>query len=347
MSTDDGTVSTVDSSISQLQQNDRPRRRNHRRSSYNSNMPEVFDLIKKSDWRNLRNALNSQHCYTLCQERDHTQLNCLTMALVTQTPMDIVTRVIQIDRDLLYRRDVYGATPLHVACLNGTSIEKIVTILNYDKQDDGEPHRNREYQASILDNDQRSALHHAVEFVCTSVLEARTKKKSKTPICFWIRHDDEESCVDRDVLDYCFRLISVICDAAPGMVFSKCKHGLTPIDILHVQKVKLFKMTKTEECEEYRFFDKIYNILKRTSISEYKKLKSKWEAEEGKKEIVNIARSEAAMTCKFIFIEMSLLCQDSYTHFSYSFIDSFRTLSFRFRVPLCFHEVRSSLESHL
>ena len=307
MTTEDGTISTANSSNSQLQQNDRPQHRN------NSNMPKVFNLIKKSDWRNLRNALNSQHCYTLCQESDHTQLNCLTMALVTQTPMDIVTRILQIDRDLLYRQDIYGATPLHLACLNGTTIDKIVTILNYDKQDDGgEPHRNREYQASILDEDQRSALHHSVEFVCTSILESRTKKKARLPIFFWIRQEDEEeSNIDRDVLEYCVRLISVICDAAPGMVFSKCKLGLTPIDLLHIQKVKLFKMTKTEECEEYRFFNKIYHILKKTSISEYKNLKSKWEAEGVKKEKVNNARMQMTVTCKFVFlIEMLLVCQD-------------------------------------
>ncbi len=330
MPNDDETALTALSSSASnpLPGQDDPSRNNHN-NNHNSHhyhrreLPEFFNLIKKSDWRKLRSLLHSPNGYYLCQQDDSTGLSCLAMAMVSQAPLDIVRTMIELDPGLPFRTDIYGATPLHLACLNGSSIEKMETLLGQsrlERTDDEEERLENvtaheenaaimeienpanlhpenhtsdgvrttmtsggQALASIVDNDGRSALHHTIEFVCTNTF----KKKTRRPASIFFRfgrggRQQQTAQQTRDAqaqLNYCLQLVKIICKTAPAMVFSKCKHGLIPVDILQIHKVKVYKKNKTEKSEQYLFLDKLYSILRKTSIEEYKRRKLQWERE--------------------------------------------------------------------
>lgn len=275
------TISTVCSSISLSQQGSYDGIKGSRSDA----LPLLFQHIKKADWKKLRTDLSSQCCFALCQERDATELSCLAMALVTRTPIDIVKRMIEIDPNLLYQQDVYGATPLHVACLNGTTVESLEAILKCDEQNITLRGSKNEGLASLLDSDRRSALHHAVEYACANA-QNTIKNTNKTPVFLFCWSNEEISrpektrtAVTRIHQAYSLRMIKMICEASPKMVFVKCESGLTPVDILHIHRGNLYIKTQTEDSAEYRFLSEIYSILKRTSIQQYKKQKLLWETE--------------------------------------------------------------------
>ncbi len=271
----------------------------NRSSSLDHGVPALFPLFRNADWKKLRSKLkDSEHCYSICQDTDDTKLSCLTLALVTPAPMDIMQRMLEIDPELPYNQDVYGATPLHLACLNGSSIEKIKAILAHKDQSTyflpgssssstNTSSISRENLASIVDKDRRSALHHAVEFTCNqSLLFYEKRTTPPNPLFSWLERagSNKSQSLSRIIYptfkvmrDYCLQLVEVLCEVAPEMIFKKCIKGLTPIDILHIHKIRLYKKAQSEDIEENQFLREIYGILKQTSIQQYKKQKLQWE----------------------------------------------------------------------
>jgi ankyrin repeat protein len=163
------------------------------------NKPYLFSLITHQKWKSLSKSLKSSKAAKLCAERDDSNLTCLAMALGYQAPVEIIQAIIDVDRSLLSERDMFGATSIHVACLNGTRCELINTLIR------NEPSLTRE-----RDYDQRAPLHHAVEYACQS-------------------GDSNKSYID---------VVRTICQAAPEMVHYKDKAGETPIDLVQFTKAK-------------------------------------------------------------------------------------------------------------
>jgi hypothetical protein len=121
------------------------------------------------------------------------------MALGYQAPVVIIQLIIEADNSLASEKDMFGATPLHIACLNGTPHELIEVLLQHNKSLAREP-----------DFDKRVPLHHAVEYACQS-------------------GDSENTYID---------VIRKICKIAPEMVHCMDKSGESPIDLVQFTKSK-------------------------------------------------------------------------------------------------------------
>jgi len=149
--------------------------------------------------------LKSSKGFEFCQERDKSGLSCLAFALGNAAPTEVIQDMVSLDPSLAKSTDMFGASSLHVACLNGASVEGVKFILSHYQE-----------LASQTDNDQRAPLHHAVEYACQS-------------------GDERYSYED---------VIAFLCKAAPEMVNASDKEGDTPIDLVQLVKVDITQKSR-------------------------------------------------------------------------------------------------------
>lgn len=159
--------------------------------------PKLFDMIERRKWRKLRRVLKSKKGPELCRETDLTGLSCLGVALGFQAPIKIIQLMISTSPRLIDYRDSFGAGCLHIACLNGSSLESIDYLLE-----------NYTYLKITVDKDNRAPLHHSVEFAC--------------------------QCQDGEDEEYYLELIGTIYKAEPRMIHSSDNSGDSPLDLVHM-----------------------------------------------------------------------------------------------------------------
>ncbi len=210
----------------------------------NSSIPQdgispLFQLIHDCKWNKLRKTLKSAKAYSLCQQRDCSNLTCLALALAFGAPPDIIESILKVDPSLASMSDNFGATALHVACLNGASIESINTLLDTNQSMD---------LVMGLDCDKRSALHHAVECACASAE----------------RKEDYNS----------IEVIHRLCEIAPDLIHSQDKDGDCAIDL-----VQIMMCDAEAESEYYERLYQLHRFLRDISVKVYKKKKKVWESE--------------------------------------------------------------------
>jgi len=240
----------------------------------------------------VRKCLKSTKAYNLCQETDETNLNCLTLAVSFMAPLDIIEDVHRIDPTLVLKRDHYGAMALHTGCLNGASFEAIEFLLKIHQE-----------AVKKLDLDQRSPLHHAVECACCTIVdgndnnnknsnssvEKEKKKKRKldagkssfrmTRNSTSNDYSEEDDSIlinsrhRQDLLEE-VQVVAFLCDMAPEMVHTRDNAGVTPTDL--VQNVKF---NTDPSSDNYFRLQRVYKVLRKTSIRIYKKNKELWEKE--------------------------------------------------------------------
>lgn len=133
--------------------------------------------------------LKSSEGPSLCQQTDGTGLSCLGIALGFHAPVDVIALMIEVHPDIIYHEDAYGASCLHIACLNGSSLEAIDYLVS-----------NFPHLIDSTDNDKRIPLHHAVEFACQcqnqadenfylEMIATLCKVKPETIFCSDVAHD--------------------------------------------------------------------------------------------------------------------------------------------------------------
>jgi hypothetical protein len=157
----------------------------------------MFDLIMKREWEKIRSLLKTPEASELCKMRDETGLTCLSSAMGFNAPIDVVRDILKIDPSLARVKDTFESTVLHVACLNGASIDCIELFVS-------------QYPDLVieLDCDKRCPLHHAVEFASLS---------------------GNKSYHYLDV-------IQLLSSKAPEMIYFADKNGDTPTDIVQIVK---------------------------------------------------------------------------------------------------------------
>lgn len=120
--------------------------------------PPLFKLLKKSKWRRLKFAIKHLIMrggkYDI-HEQDASGLTLLGCALGCQAPLKIIKLIDTADPWQIETLDMFGATALHLACLNGSPSESIRYLL-----------QRNETLATVRDNSKRVPLHHAVECLC-------------------------------------------------------------------------------------------------------------------------------------------------------------------------------------
>jgi len=169
------------------------------RSLGTESQPLMFHYIEGQKWSKLRKMLNRKTSKEMCSERDDSGLSLLAMALGFEAPLDIIKSILETDPSQADIIDCFGATPLHVACLNGASPEAIRYLLD-----------RHNYLAKARDRDNRVPLHHAVECLC---------------------RDETEFNEGAQVINY---LIEVYPDA----IHASDKHHDSPIDLVQLARMK-------------------------------------------------------------------------------------------------------------
>ena len=162
------------------------------------NQSAMFKYIEGQKWKKLRKILARNAGKEQRTERDESGLSLLGMALGFEAPLDIIKAILAMDPAQAGSRDFYGATPLHVACLNGASLEAVLYLLLTKKE-----------LASTLDKDRRIPLHHAVECLCRNEID----------------------------FDQGLEVINALLNAHPSSIHHSDKHRDSPIDLVQLARI--------------------------------------------------------------------------------------------------------------
>lgn len=242
----------------------------HRNSESPSKMTEnaltkrnkIFDLVDGGKWLKLRLLLKfyKKRNIDITNVTECTGLTPLAYAASCNAPTDIIRAILDADPESSTKTDDFSSTAIHLACLNGTTIETVKMILESDN------HRS----AAILDRNSCSVLHHAVEFACVLIEERYISSSHKRSPTRSTR--SAEFTIESEHKEY-LEIIQLLCDAVPESVHHTEMKGDTPLDIPFVVLMKHVK----PPLEFHLRLMEVYEILKKTSIKVYRKQKEEWE----------------------------------------------------------------------
>lgn len=222
---------------------------------------EFFTLIENGKWDKVRKLLRSDAAYYSARV-DETGLNTLSISVSCYAPLDIIKTIIESNPESTSQVDEYGASPLHLACLNGTNADVVRLILAHDYG----------RTAAIPDQQNYTVLHHAVEYICV-LIENRYFGEDSV-------HGSSENSIETEQQDY-LEIINILCQKCPETVHIATKDkGDTPLDI-----PQIIMMRRNDPSGKYihhkRLLD-VYELLKEASIRVYRQKKYDWENEHRK-----------------------------------------------------------------
>jgi len=160
-------------------------------------LPLLFKYIKREKWGKLRKVLAKKGAERSI-ERDASGLSLLGMAFGFEAPLDIIQSILELDPAQADSRDFYGASPLHVACLNGASVESVLYLIKKSR-----------HLTSSMDKDRRIPLHHAVECLCRNEID----------------------------FNQGVQIINALVEVHPGSIHAIDKHGDSPIDLVQLARI--------------------------------------------------------------------------------------------------------------
>jgi hypothetical protein len=172
---------------------------------------KLFEFAEKQRWSRIRRLLTKRRWTEICKETDETGLTLLGISIVFAAPLDIIELILSVDPNQFYTTDMYGATPLHMACLNGASPKAVQQLMQF-----GCDVTNR-------DVDSRVPLHHTVECICLDGID----------------------------FDEGLQVIKLLCDADPTMVFARDKQSDTPIDIVQIARITATGTENNEKIRRF------------------------------------------------------------------------------------------------
>jgi len=208
----------------------------------------LFELIRMQFWNDVRIMLNSRSGKQLSYCVDNTGLTLLGAALGSRAPTDIVQTIILYNPNAIHIKDNFGAMPLLVGCLNGISVDVVNMILDLDAG----------HSARVPDSDNRTALHHAVEYVCR--------------VCL----DSDDSTLQSLAYEESLEVMEIILSVAPESLNIQTNSGDFPLDI--PQKIKIRR-----KLTEHSHIDEIIRLLQEKNIELYRMQKAFWENAQYKK----------------------------------------------------------------
>lgn len=221
---------------------------------------DFFKLIEKGKWDKVRRLLRSN---TAGYSRlvDRTGLSALAVSVSSYGPLDIVKTIIEANPESSSLVDQYGASPLHIACLNGTNVDVFRLIMEYDKSQ----------TAGTPDNNNYTVLHHAVEHVCI-LIENRYFGQDQVM-------GGSEQSIESEHEDY-LEIIRTLCQKYPETVhIATNDNGDTPLDIPQI--IMMRRNDRSGSHHNKRLME-VYQLLKEASIRVYREKKTKWEKERNK-----------------------------------------------------------------
>lgn len=214
------------------------------KKSHRSTNTSFLMKIEKQQWTHIRKRLQSKKGHKLVKATGCYGITILALALGHNAPLDIIETIIKLDSTQALSKDVLGASPLHIACLNGAHIESIELLV-----------KKYPHLVSDRDADLRTPLHHAVEFIC----------RLERPVDF-----------DRGAI---FEVIQLLIDIAPEVIHWTDKDGDSPLDLTHVVMMETDSSSFTEDESIFSRVESLHRVLKQFSIKVYLNKKKKWEEE--------------------------------------------------------------------
>jgi len=220
---------------------------------------ELFRLIDKCKWEKVKRFIKSNKSQ-LQHMVDPSGLSPLSLAVSSNAPLSIIRELLMADPQGVSKTDNFGATPLHLACLNGTTPDIIRLIMD---SDGGK-------SAHVVDRDDYTVLHHAVEYVCLMVERRYTSCNN-----VYSMSNESSDSIRSEHEDY-LEIIKLLCRTAPEMVNKVTKDsGDSPLDIPQIIMMK----KSGSKCERDTRLKEVYRLLRETSIYEYRTKKKQWEHE--------------------------------------------------------------------
>lgn len=221
---------------------------------------DIFKFIQDQEWDKVAKILKID-AGSACRLVDKTGLTPLAVSVASYAPVELIRTMIEAYPDAVLISDGNGATPLHLACLNGTTPSIVVLLL--------EGHESQ--IETMVDNHNYTVLHHAVEYVCLLIENRYSYKETEnSQITYSIASEHD---------DY-LEIVKILCKAGPGMVH-RCTtdSGDTPLDIPQVILCRIITKSSRHEHEILaRRLLEVYHVLKETSIKYYIIQKKNWES---------------------------------------------------------------------
>ena len=215
--------------------------------------------MEKSKWDKVRKLLRS-NAAAHSKQVDQTGLTALAVAVSLYAPLDIIKTIIEACPESTSAVDEFGATPLHLACLNGTNVDVVRLIMAHD---DGQ-------SIATPDHKNYTVLHHAVEYICI-LIENRYFGEDQVL-------GGSEYSIESEHQDY-LEIIRIICRKCPQTVhFATKDNGDTPLDIPQIMMMRR-RTDPTGKNQYHKRLKEVYQLLKEASIRVYRQKKHKWENE--------------------------------------------------------------------
>ena len=221
---------------------------------------QIFKFIQDQEWDKVAKILKID-AGSACRLVDKTGLTPLAaVSASSYAPVELILTMIEAYPDAVLISDDNGATPLHLACLNGTTPGIVDLLL--------EGHESQ--IETMVDNRNYTVLHHAVEYVCLLIENRYSYKETE---------NSQSTCsIASEHGDY-LEIVKILCKAGPGMVHRCTKDsGDTPLDIPQVILYRQ-RITKSSRYENLaRRLLEVYQLLRETSIKYYINQKKNWES---------------------------------------------------------------------
>mmetsp|Transcript_28291 Transcript_28291/g.34965 ORF Transcript_28291/g.34965 Transcript_28291/m.34965 type:complete len:291 (+) Transcript_28291:126-998(+) len=207
-----------------------------------SSHSKFLDLFEKQQWKTIRKRLNSRNAHQFVKLTGSFGITVLSLALGHEAPIDIVERILDLEPALPLQKDVLGASPLHVACLNGAPLPAIKLLID-----------QYPFLVPDVDGDNRTPLHHAVEYICKGGQ----------------RHENKEEAL---------AVVKELLRVSPEIVHWGDVNGDSPLDLIHIDMVDSESIQSSIDSNEYYdYIGYIYQYLKMISIELYIHQKKGWE----------------------------------------------------------------------
>jgi hypothetical protein len=119
------------------------------------NLPDLYEYAEKKKWHKVKALLKLPMAKDETTFADTSGLTFLGLCVAFSAPEEVLRQVLDMHPQHVFAQDIYGATALHIACLNGASLQTVFVLINECKD-----------LVKVPDIDGRLPIHHCVECIC-------------------------------------------------------------------------------------------------------------------------------------------------------------------------------------
>jgi len=237
-------------------------------------------LLKR--WNKVEQIVMSTGGELQVKEQLESGVTVLGIALSCDPPSEIIETMLKIESINSLKVDNLGMLPLHLACINGASLECVRLVL----ENDGGA------CAQAIDNMKKAPLHYAMEYVCDPSGNAfsaddyledaspmsmsngtRSSSLKEKPPGAGAGNNSNSSIMTmtQDKFHEQLEVLQMLLMASPDIVMYSDATGRTPIDILQDCKADSKKGSRWERA------DICCDILRKVAVREYREQKLVYE----------------------------------------------------------------------